>query len=367
MKRTWSVALVVVFLAVCSARADQVTLKNGDRLTGTIVKSDDKEHTLLVKTEFAGDVNVKWDAISSIVSSQPLHLTTKDGQTIVGTVTASEDQFKVVTNTTGEVTAKKESIVAVRNDAEQKAYDTEIDRLRNPKLTDFWSGVLDTGLSLTRGNSESTTYTLAGKAARVTAKDKIGVYATAIYAKDNTTPPERTTAHAIRGGVRFDLNLTPKLFVFGLTDFEYDEFQNLDLRNSIGGGLGYYLIKNERIQFDVFGGGTFLQEYFSVPINPAVSPATSRKSGEIIVGEELAAKIGSKLTLSERFAIYPNLSESGQYRFTFDTTAAIKLKSWLSWQSTFSDYYISNPVPGKKTNDILLASGLRLQFGKGVF
>jgi hypothetical protein len=36
-----------------SVVADQVTLKNGDRLTGTIVKSDAK--TLLIKTEFAGE------------------------------------------------------------------------------------------------------------------------------------------------------------------------------------------------------------------------------------------------------------------------------------------------------------------------
>jgi hypothetical protein len=37
-----------------ASRADQVTLKNGDRLTGMIVKSDAK--TLLIKTEFAGGV-----------------------------------------------------------------------------------------------------------------------------------------------------------------------------------------------------------------------------------------------------------------------------------------------------------------------
>jgi small nuclear ribonucleoprotein (snRNP)-like protein len=82
-----------------SAVADQVTLKNGDRLTGTIVKSDAK--TLLVKTEFAGDVNVQWDAVSGIVSSQPLHLLLKDGQTIVGTVNSTDNRFEVATKETG--------------------------------------------------------------------------------------------------------------------------------------------------------------------------------------------------------------------------------------------------------------------------
>ena len=141
--------------------ADQVTLKNGDRLTGSIVKSDSK--TLLVKTEFAGDVNVQWEAVSAIVSSQPLHLALKDGQTIVGTVNTTENKFEVATKETGPVSASKDAVLAVRNDAEQKAYDEQVERLRHPHLTDFWSGVLDTGLSDTRGNSESLTFSMAGE------------------------------------------------------------------------------------------------------------------------------------------------------------------------------------------------------------
>ena len=90
--------MFATLLCVCaiSAFADQVTLKNGDRLTGTIVKTDEKEETLLIKTELAGDVSVKWDSITSIVSSQPLHLALKDGQTIVGAVTTADGTFDVV-------------------------------------------------------------------------------------------------------------------------------------------------------------------------------------------------------------------------------------------------------------------------------
>ncbi|HXT76099.1 MAG TPA: hypothetical protein VN780_07380, partial [Candidatus Eisenbacteria bacterium] len=70
------VAMTAVLCVLAnSAQADQLTLKNGDRISGTIVKSDAK--TLLIKTEFAGDVNVQWDAVISIVSLQPLHLELK--------------------------------------------------------------------------------------------------------------------------------------------------------------------------------------------------------------------------------------------------------------------------------------------------
>jgi putative salt-induced outer membrane protein YdiY len=358
-----------VFLCVCAtaALADQVSLKNGDRLTGTIVKSDAK--TLLLKTDFAGDVTLQWEAVTSIVSSQTLHLALKDGQTIVGTVTTDDGKFEIATKDTGPVAASKDVIVGVRNDAEQKAYDDQIERLRHPHLSDFWSGLLDTGLSLTRGNSESLTYNLSGKAARVTERDKITVYTTAIYTDSTVDHINSTTAHAIRGGIRGDLNVSDKLFVFGFTDFEYDQFQDLDLRNVLGGGLGYHVINTKATTFDVFGGGSYDQDFFGAVAATATTPATpaiTRKTGEIVLGESFNAKVNNRTTITEVFSLYPNVSETGTYRFQFDTTAATKLKSWLAWQVTYSDRYLSNPLPGFKTNDLLLSTGVRLTFGKGV-
>ncbi len=360
MRRSVLCGVVLCVLGV-SARADQVTLKNGDRLTGTIVKSDAK--TMLIKTELAGDVNVQWDAVTSIVSSQPLHLELKDGQTIVGTVATTDGKFEVETKTAGEVSAPKDAVVTVRDDDEEKSYDAEIDRLRHPRLTDFWSGLLDTGLSVTRGNSATVAYNLSAKAVRATSRDKITVYSTAIYATDDTTPPSRTTAHAIRGGIRADLNVSDRVFVFGFTDFEYDEFQDLDLRNTLGGGFGYHVIKTKNTTFDVFGGGDFEQEYFSA--STAFPTGLTRKTGEAVLGEEFDAKVNNRTTLSEKFSLFPNVSNTGEYRFQFDATAATKLKSWLGWQLTFSNRYLSDPLPGIKNNDVLLSTGLRLTFGKG--
>jgi len=356
---------VLFTVGLCSlaavARADQVTLKNGDRLTGAIVKSDAK--TLLIKTELAGDVNVQWDAVTSIVSSQTLHLGLKDGQTVVGKVSTSDGKFEVATTSAGEVTAPKDAVVTVRDDDEQKSYDAEVERLRHPHLTDFWTGLLDTGLSVTRGNSATVAFNLSGKAVRQTTADKITVYATSIYASDDTTSPGTTTAHAIRGGIRGDFNVRDRVFVFGFTDFEYDQFQHLDLRNVLGGGLGYHVVKTANTTFDVFGGGDYEQEYFSA--DPDFPTGLTRKTGEIVLGEEFDTKLNGHTTVSEKFSMYPNVSNTGEYRFQFDATAATKLKSWLSWQVTYSDRYLSDPLTPLKKNDLLLSTGLRLTFGKG--
>lgn len=88
MHNKGSLLLMAAVLLCPRVLADQITLKNGDRLTGTIVKSD--ANTLLIKTDSAGDVTVQWSAIDTVSSTQPLHVGLNGGQMIVGVVTTSE-------------------------------------------------------------------------------------------------------------------------------------------------------------------------------------------------------------------------------------------------------------------------------------
>src|SRR5215469_10408898 len=93
------IAYVAIFLCALLvspiALADQVSLKNGDRLTGTIVKSDGK--TLVLHTDYAGDLSLKWDAVEGIQSGEPLHVELQDGKTVSGQVTTSDGKLEIAT------------------------------------------------------------------------------------------------------------------------------------------------------------------------------------------------------------------------------------------------------------------------------
>ena len=156
------VLLIVAAALLCPALyADTISLKNGDRLTGTIVKSDAK--TLVLKTEAAGEVTLQWSAIDTITSTQPLHVGLAGGQMVVGPVATKDGQIQVTTQSAGVVSTSKDSVQVIRSDSDQAAYDAAMERLQHPHLGDFWSGTLDTGLSVTRGNSSTLSYTLARK------------------------------------------------------------------------------------------------------------------------------------------------------------------------------------------------------------
>lgn len=114
------VVLPLLLTLSCSLFADQVVLKNGDRLSGTIEKSDDK--SLVIKTEFAGEVTVQWPAVQEIHSEQQLHVGLKDGRTLVGPVTTSDGSIAVSTRTGGSTRGyskdgKEVSILASRSRA----------------------------------------------------------------------------------------------------------------------------------------------------------------------------------------------------------------------------------------------------------
>jgi YD repeat-containing protein len=349
--------------------ADQVSLKNGDRMTGTILKSDAK--TLVLKTEAAGEVTFQWAAIDSITSTQPLHVGLAGGQMVVGPVATNDGQILVTTQTAGVVTAAKDSVQVIRSDSEEAAYDAAMERLQHPHLGDFWSGTLDTGLSLTRGNSATLSYTLAGRAVRQTDRDKITVYTTAVYGKNDTTSPSQVIAHQITGGVRADVNVSERWFVFAATDFNSNALQNLNLQNVIDGGFGGHVIKTKNTQFDIFAGAGYNQEFFgayTLP-NPTPPPATNpfpavtQRNAVANAGETFSTKLGSRSTFTETFNYFPNLSGPSGYRYTFNTVLSTAISRWLGWQFSLNDNFLSNPPIGIKKNDLILSTGLRLTFG----
>jgi YD repeat-containing protein len=365
-----SLFLLMTMVLLCPALfADQVSLKNGDRLTGAIVKSDAK--TLVLKTEAAGEVTFQWSAIDAITSTQPLHVGLAGGQIVVGPVATKDGQLQVTTTTAGIVTAAKDSVQVIRSDSEEASYDAAMERLQHPHLGDFWSGTLDTGLSLTRGNSATLSYTLAGRAVRQTDRDKITVYTTAVYGKNDTTSPSQVIAHQITGGVRADINFRPRWFAFAATDFNSNALQNLNLQNVVDGGIGGHVIKTKNAQFDVFGGAGYNQEFFgayTLP-NPTPPPATTpfpavtQRNAEANVGEAFSTKLGSRSTFSETFNYFPNLSGPSGYRYTFNSVLSTAISRWLGWQFSLNDNFISNPPTGIKGNDLILSTGLRLTFG----
>lgn len=345
-------AVLCLFLAI-PAFAGQVVLKNGDKLTGEIISSD--ATTLTLKTEYAGEVKINRDAIASISSDEPLNVQLAD-RTVVGAVAPVEEKEAVVIRAPGaeEITAPIADVAAFRNDVMQRRFERERERQLHPKLNDFWQGFVSFSLAGASGNADTATYSTAIAASRAAGKNKMALYFNQVYATQSTTEPFGATANRLSGGYRLDRDVSRRMFVFATTDFDFDQFLDLDLRSVLGGGLGWKVWKADRGFLDIGAGGVWNREKFGSGL--------IRKAGEALITEELGLKVNSRLKLSQRMSLYPNLSDTGQYRLNLDTGASMPVFGWLEWNIGFSSRFLSNPPPGLRKNDLLYTTGIRLSF-----
>src|SRR5579871_4992835 len=294
--------------------ADQVVLKNGDTITGVIVKKDGAK--LTIKSEFLGEVSMPWSAVKSLKSDADLTVVLPGGESVLGKVNTTGDKLEVVTPSATK-SAPLADVSAMRNPAEQHAFE----RLEHPGFLELWTGSYDLGLALARGNARTDTLTNNFTATRISKHDKITVNFNQIYGTarviNGSTSTSSTVASAVRGGWTYSRDLNPRFFVTTLNTYEHDQFQSLDLR--------------------FVAGGDYEREDFTT---------LNRNSGEANFGDDLLHKFTATTSVTQAFRFYPNLTDTGQYRANFDLTIVTAVKKWLGWYVTASDRFVSNPVLG---------------------
>jgi len=361
--RTFQLFPLMMLLGLSTAAlADQVTLKNGDRLTGTVVKSDGK--TLVLHTDAAGDVTIQFDTIQEIKTDAQLHVTLKDGKTAVGPVTTSDGKIEIATKTAGTVEAPKDDVTLIRNDDEQTAYDKSL----HPGLKHGWQGGADVGFSIARGNSETENLALAINATHPTLNDKITLYLSSINTTNNLATPS-TVASLVQGGLRYDRNISDRVFWYAAADFMTNALQFLDLRSVYGGGFGFHAIKSDATMLDLLGGVNYTHETYSngnlIPgsVPPAFeSYGQTNKFVALTLGDEFSHKLGKSTVITQNLYFFPNLQDTGEYRMTVGLGSVTKISKWLGWQNQFSDIYVTNPPTGTKNNDVIFTTGLNIAF-----
>ena len=68
-------------------RTDVVTLSNGDRLTGEVIRLE--RGRLEFKTDDAGTLYLEWDKLGSLVAARQFEVGTTDGRRFLGTLAPS--------------------------------------------------------------------------------------------------------------------------------------------------------------------------------------------------------------------------------------------------------------------------------------
>ena len=260
---------------------------------------------LTIKTEHAGTVGIDWDAVAQFSSERPMVVTRTDKQIVSGAISA-EDRQVLVSTTSGTQTIPMADVAVMRSKADQAAYEKSL----HPGILEGWAGGGNLGLALTRGNSDTTNLALGFDAERPTTADKWTIQAFSIYSSNGSNGVSFTAANALGGFIRYDRNLTRKLFAFGLFAGSYDEAQDLNERISPGAGFGYHAIATKATTLDLPGGFGYTYKNYSTGVTYNLMNA--------IIGDEFVHRFTPNTAVIQDFNFFPSVNQTGNYRGAFN-------------------------------------------------
>ena len=325
--------------------ADTVTVQNGDALNGEIVKVE--KGKLHLKTTYAGTIQIDWAKVTNVESTARYEIEAETGRRYQGSIEREGAQLQVTEEDTTKPMDTADVVLMLR----LKEDDTP------PGFWKLLRGGLGLGYSLSRGNSNQTQASLTGEAGY--RREKFDLHGDVSSIFSTLDEAERTERHALNA--RYDRYLSSRAFAFGLTGFERNDRQELDLRSRFGGGFGWKAIKGRDTQFDLLGGFTLTNEQFRDADNGGMLPRESTGEGLFGFEAETSKLFGVRLTT--RLTAHPNLVQTGRYRIEYDSSAHVPLIAGFAWKVSLFDRYDSDPPrDGVQRNDYGMVSTFGVSF-----
>ncbi len=228
-----------------------------------------------------------------------------------------------------------------------------------------WRGTLGAGFSAARGNTNSLGASLSLDAVRATNEDKLSLFGQVLYAESEKDGSSVTTADQWRLGGRHDWGQKDsRFYLFGSGSFERDTMRQLELRTTVGAGLGYRFLREPDRSFEVFSGLGYRGDRYRSPGSLVEGRLVDRyESLELMLGEESARRLSSSTTWQQRLMVFPNLSTNGAFRATFESVLSVAMSRNLNLTVSVIDRYDNQAAAPLKKNDLLIFTGINLRYG----
>jgi len=331
-------AITALSFAAVAAVADTVTLRNGDKITGTI--NEINPTSIVVTTPYAGKLTIERTAVQTLLSEQTVRISRPDGTTDTKFVTP------VATGAGWRETATFETPPSVPR-AEKPTRTS-----RFLYIAPDWQNQLVIGFINRAGNDESTEF-VGGLTFHYERKpDEFQLRFEGAYGQSNGAQ----TAGLFQESVIYRRDITDRLYWFVEQDARYDAVKAISLELNAFAGLGYYLYRTDDLKIDVRGGpGYTYQQLFDDTETSAVAGRAALR---------FAWAMNERVTITQEFTYTSSLEDVEDFIFRSETAANIKLDTerGLGLKLSFVDDYDNSPSAGKKSNDTRLAVALTLDF-----
>jgi putative salt-induced outer membrane protein YdiY len=309
----WTV--LAVLWSVASVGADEVTLKNGDKLSGKVVALADGKLTL--ETPHAGVVKIDWAQVASVKSDAKVAVKLQTKEVIEGTLAVGGEGL-------------------LRIQTEGAAQPVEVDVAKVTHFNDpptQWRGNLTLSYKATDGNTHTQTGIATGEAIRATEDDQFLVRFLLRYGKRSGETQERNGY----GLAKYQHTFIAGLYGYASFEALSDKFKDLDLGTVTSAGLGYEILKEKWIDLSTEAGIAYFDNNFEV------GKDESHMGARASLRLRLALPFG--LEFKDVFTIYPNFEESQDFQIRNEATLGTALSGgWALLGGVITEYDRTPPV-----------------------
>jgi len=239
---------ILFFMCGSIAYADELMMKNGDRLQGTVVSMSLGK--LVFKTSYAGDITIRWEDVERLTTDQPLEAYLQDEETLIGKIKAGEDNVLILESADGSPPVPVQL--------------AQVKSLERPKPPPGWefTGNVSAGASKESGNTNTEKYNLIGNLQVSKLPHVIKLYGE--FHKEWSS--DKLSKDNALGSATYERFLDKKWFVFGNAMAQTDKFKDLDLLGNFAAGPGYQFWRSKEKNLSVKLGPAYAYEKYSKPM-----------------------------------------------------------------------------------------------------
>jgi len=336
----WS-ALLLLTIAV-PGRADVVTTVDGSHLIGKVEKITAK--SVVLATAYAGKITVAMDQVSTLATDGPITTRLDDQTTVTGTTTIDEMDTIQVTGEGISTTASMDRLLASwlpdATPPPESGYD--------PRRWVYSIGADVTGKT---GNSDERSIRVVGDMALVTRQDELRIHGSYQTAEQESV---ETSDETIVGASYTAYMYDPwGWYVRG--EVERDQFEDIDLRTTLAGGLSYRPINTETRTLKFFTGLGFRHESFE--------SGEDESTPALDFGLNHRWVMKPWLSMTNALTYTPSTDDFSDYLFVHDSGIEMPVGGgrWLLRLGVRNDYK-SEPAPDREELDTTYYSRLFLRF-----
>ncbi|HEY1910793.1 MAG TPA: DUF481 domain-containing protein [Vicinamibacterales bacterium] len=343
----WLLVVLLVAAQSISVSAkrkdDHLIMANGDQLVGEVKKLEHGQ--LYFKADYMlNSMQVDWTQVRELRSQDEYQVLLSNGQQPTGTIERAAD---------GTFTISRSGSTMVAT------VSTEVIGML-PVETDFWAqltGNIDSGFSYTSGNSQ-TQFTASGMVAYITSRYVFNLSGSSTFSGQS----DGTNTNRNNISLTNQFTIKPKLYTVVLGELLHSDQQDLDLRTTLGGGLGRQLVQTGRTSLNVFGGVVYTNERYSAPPDPNEPGSQNANNIEGVLGLQFAMFRFKTTDISSTLSVYPSFTTPGRVRLNVAPTLNLEIARNLYWNFTLYENYDSNPPVNANKNDFGVTNSIGWKF-----